>query len=168
MPVTILQRSLPALLTSAAAILSFAYAPPQRKVTCLVLATAFGLCGMEAEYCIAHGLPWFDMPFFAIALGATLIALCAGAVGGFALGVMGLTFFTYVNDRFCAPYLLDYVLPSLYAWLIIVSRKKLNWIGRGILVNGIPEGIWWLLATGIAIFKTSVWHKWDWVTGKPW
>lgn len=167
--ITILaKRYLPGLFAIAAAILLFRCAPTKRKVESLILATAIGLCAMEAEYWIAHGFPQSESLFFVIALALTLLALLGGDVGGFALGIVGLVFFTYVNDRFCAPYLLDYVLPATYACLIAVSRQNLNWTGRGILVTGLPEAMWWSIETLVAIYKTSMLQKWAWLTGKPW
>jgi hypothetical protein len=105
---------------------------------------------------------------FVIALAITLLALAAGGLGGFALGVVGLGYLTYVNDRFYAPYLLDYVLPTIYACLIVVARKDLNWSGKGILAAGFPEATWWSIETVIAVYKTSTSGKWAWLIGKPW
>jgi hypothetical protein len=50
---------------------------------------------MEAEYWIAHGFPQSEVPFFAIAMAVTLLALLGGRIGGFVLGVIGLAFFSY-------------------------------------------------------------------------
>lgn len=168
MLLTIAQRYLPGLFAIAEAVMLFKSAPPKRKVQSLVLAAALGLCAMEAEYWIARGFPWSDMPFFVVALAITLVALSAGNVGGLVLGVIGMAFFTYVNDRFSAPYLLDYVLPSIYASLIVVSRRDLHWNGRGILALGVPEATWWSVETLIAVYRTSALHKWAWLAGKPW
>ena len=168
MLVTIVEHYLPGLTAIAAAFLLFRYAPPKRKVESLVLAVAAGLCAVEAEYWIAHGFPWFDLHFFLVAMAITLLALCGGSVGGIVFSILGLAFFTYVNDRFYAPYLLDYILPAICVFLIIVSRKELRWFGNGILARSVPETAWFSAETLIAAYKTSVWHKWGWLTGRPW
>jgi hypothetical protein len=162
------KRYLPGLFAITAAILLFTCAPKQWRVQSLILATAVALCAMEAEYWIAHGFPQSELPFFVIAQAVTLIALLGGSVGGFVLGVNGLAFFSYVNTRFYAPYLLDYVLPAIYTCLIIVARQNLNWRGKGVLAIGFPEVTWWCIETVVAIYKTSILHKWAWITGKSW
>jgi hypothetical protein len=162
------KRYFPGLLAIAAAILLYKCAPTKRKVETVILASAVALCAMEAEYWLAHGFPWSEIPFLVIALAVTLLGLIGGDLGGFALGVVGLVFFTYVNVRFCAPYLLDYVLPAIYTCLIIVARQNLNWHGKGILAIGLPEVAWWCVETVVAIYKTAILHKWAWLAGKPW
>jgi hypothetical protein len=161
-------RYSPGVLAACCALVLIRFTPEKWRVHSVILATAVGLCAMEAEYWVAHGFPSSDMPFFSVAITITLTALALGERGGLVLGVVGLTFFTYVNNRYSAPYLLDYVLPALYALLIATSRRKLNWFRPGFLSIGLPEAIWWAVENAGAIWKTTVWHKWGWLTGQPW
>jgi hypothetical protein len=140
----------------------------QRSVRVAILATLWGLVCMEAEYWVAHGFPWSEISFFTAAVVLTLTALVFGALGGAALGIMGLAFFGYVNLRYYAPYLLDYVQPVLYAVLLARSRHRLDWQGKGILRAGWMEGLWIAATCLLAVWRTSTFGKWGWLTGGPW
>lgn len=132
----------------------------KRAVAFACLATLLGLVGMEAEYWVAHGFPMSEVTFFVAAVALTLTALAFAALGGTALGILGLGFFAYVNLRYGAPYLLDYVLPILYAFLLGRSRRQLDWQGTGILRTGCTEGLW-IAATYLLMFwRTSSLGKW--------
>jgi hypothetical protein len=161
-------RYAPGVLATFSAVILIKLAPEKWRVHSVIFATGVGLCAMEAEYWIAHGFPWPDMPFFAVAITVTLGALASGERGGLVLGIAGLSFFTYVNNRYFAPYMLDYVLPALYVLLIAISRRKLKWFRPGFFAIGVPEAIWWAAENAVAIWKTTVWHKWGWLTGQPW
>ena len=140
----------------------------RRGVASAGLATLLGLVCMEAEYWVAHGFPSSEVSFFTAAVALTLTTLALGALGGTALGILGLGFFAYVNLRYGAPYLLDYVLPILYAFLLARSRRELGWQGTGILRAGCTEGLW-MAATYLLIFwRTSSLGKWAWIRGGPW
>jgi len=139
-----------------------------RKIRATMLATLVGLLCMEAEYWVAHGFPASDVPFFLAATGVTLAAFIVGTIGGLLLGVVGLGFFSYVNLRYGAPYLLDYVMPTLYAVLMFYSRRELGWLRPGILHAGFLEGIWFILLQVLAVWRTSHLLKWRWLTGGPW
>lgn len=140
----------------------------KRGVASAVLATLLGLVCMEAEYWVAHGFPRSDVSFFTAAVALTLTALALGAPGGITLGILGLGFFAYVNLRYGAPYLLDYVLPILYAFLLARSRRELDWQGTGTLLAGRTEALW-IAATYLLMFwRTSSLGKWTWITGAPW
>ena len=144
------------------------FAPERRKIPFAVLATLLGLTSMETEYWVAHGFPESEVTFFAGAVVATLLALALGKYGGLVLGIVGLAFFAYVNVRYGAPYLLDYVLPVLYGILLALARRELKWFRSGVLAVGCPEAIWLILASGVTIWRTSVLDKWGWLTGRPW
>jgi hypothetical protein len=123
---------------------------------------------MEAEYWLARGVPWSEIPFFAGAVLITVTALVLGRLGGLALGVLGLGFFAYVNLRYGAPYLLDYVLPVLYAVVVTRSRRQLNWERSGLLRAGWTEGFWIAITHSLTIWRTSYVDKWGWITGGSW
>jgi hypothetical protein len=140
----------------------------QRAVAFAGLATLLGLICMEAEYWVAHGFPRSEVTFFVAAVALTLTALAFGALGGTALGSLGLGFFVYVNLCYGAPYLLDYVLPILYAFLLARSRRQLGWQGTGILRAGQIEGLWIAATYLLTFWRTSSLDKWAWITGAPW
>ncbi len=143
-------------------------APLNRKIPTTILSTLVGLVCMEAEYWIAHGFPYSDVPFFLVAAGVTLAALVLGRIGGLLLGVVGLGFFSYVNLRYGAPYLLDYVMPALYAVLTFYSRRELNWVRPGTVHAGFPESIWFILLQVLVVWRTTRLLKWGWLVGAPW
>jgi hypothetical protein len=147
----------------------FVYHPPaNRKIAATIVTTFLGLVSMEAEYWMAHGFPYSDVPFFLVAAAVTITALFCGRVGGLILGFVGLGFFSYVNLRYGAPYLLDYVMPALYALLVFYSRHELNWVRPGVFRAGVPEGIWFLLLQVLVAWRTSHLFKWGWLVGDPW
>jgi len=123
---------------------------------------------MEAEYWVAHGFPADEVSFFASSVLITLAAFWLGARGGMALGIAGLAFFAYVNIRFGAPYLLDYILPVFYAVLVVRCRREQRWFSPGLWAAGWLEVVWILLAHAITLWRTTALHKWDWVLGRPW
>jgi len=133
-----------------------------------ILATMLGLCCMEAEYWVAHGFPRSEIPFFASTLLLSLTALLFGVLGGTALAILGLGFFAYVNLRYGAPYLPDYVMPILYAFTLARCRRQLNWEGPGLLRAGSTEGFWIALTYFFTVWRTSDLSKWGWITGGPW
>ena len=143
-------------------------APRNRKIRATMLATLAGLVCMEGEYWVAHGFPASDVPFFLAATGVTLAAFIMGTIGGLVLGVVGLGFFSYVNLRYGAPYLLDYVMPTLYAILTLYSRRELNWVRPGILRAGFLEGVWFIVLQVLVVWRTSHLLKWGWLTRGPW
>jgi hypothetical protein len=161
-------RYLPGAVAAACAVFLIRYAPSNRKVAFTVWASLLGLVCMEAEYWVAHGFPRSEVPFFFGAVGVTLVAVALRELGGLLLGVVGLGFFSYVNLRYGAPYLLDYVMPALYALLICYSRNALNWVGPGIFRSGIPETVWFLLLQFAVIWRTTSLSKWNWLAGAPW
>jgi hypothetical protein len=144
------------------------FAPERRKIPFAVLATLLGLTSMEAEYWVAHGFPESEVTFFAGAVVVTLLALALGKYGGLVLGIIGLAFFAYVNVRYGAPYLLDYVLPVFYGVLLAQARRELKWFRSGVWAVGCPEAIWLILVNAITLWRTSVLDKWGWLTGRPW
>ena len=140
----------------------------KHAIAAATLATLLGLVCMEAEYWVAHGFPSSEVSFFASAVVVTLTGLALGRLGSAALGILGLAFFAYVNLRYGAPYLLDYVLSILYAFLLARSRRELNWQGAGWLHPGWIEGLWIVLTYGVTFWRTTSLDKWGWVTGRPW
>jgi hypothetical protein len=161
-------RYLPGLVAAAGGAALLYFSRRKHAVAFACLATLVGLVCMEAEYWVAHGFPRSEVTFFVAAVALTLTALALGAPGGTALGILGLGFFAYVNLRYGAPYLLDYVLPILYAFLLARSRRELGWQDTGILRAGRTEGLW-IAATALLIFwRTSSLGKWGWITGAPW
>jgi hypothetical protein len=98
----------------------------------------------------------------------TLAALALGKVGGFLLGAVGLGFFSYVNLRYGAPYLLDYLMPALYALLTFYSRRALNWSRPGIFRAGFLETVWFALLQVLVVWRTTSLNKWGWLTGGRW
>jgi len=123
---------------------------------------------MEAEYWVAHGFPASEVSFFSIAVAVTLAALFAGIWGCLLLSVAGFGFFTYVNLRYGAPYLLDYIMPILYASLMARSRRTLNWSGSGILAIGRLEEALLIPVLALILLRTTTLAKWGWISGKPW
>ena len=161
-------RYLPGLLGALVTIAVVYLAPCHRKIPATILATLVGLVCMEAEYWIAHGFPSSDLPFFLTAIGLTLAAFVVGTIGGLLLGVVGLGFFSYVNLRYGAPYLLDYVMPALYAILMYYSRRELKWVRPGVLRAGVPESVWFIVLQLLVVWRTTRLFKWGWLTGGPW
>jgi hypothetical protein len=140
----------------------------RHAIAAATLATLLGLTCMEAEYWVAHGFPSSEVSFFASAVVVTLIALALGRLGGAALGILGLGFFAYVNLRYGAPYLLDYVQPILYALLLARSRREWTWKGSSWLRAGWTEGLWIAVTYSATFWRTTSLDKWGWMTGRPW
>jgi hypothetical protein len=166
--VSILMRYVPGLLAAAGGALLLFLSRRRFAITAAILATLLGLCCMEAEYWVAHGFPWSEVSFFASAVVLTVTALFLGVLGGAALGILGLGFFAYVNLRYGAPYLLDYVMPILYAIVLARSRRRLNWEGAGLRQAGWTEGLWIATTYSLSIWRTSSLDKWGWISGGPW
>ncbi len=143
-------------------------APEHRKMLLTGIATLLGLVCMEAEYWVAHGFPASEVSFFSGAVVVTLAALFAGARGCLWLSVVGFGFFTYVNLRYGAPYLLDYIMPVLYALLMARSRRALHWFGGGILAIGRLETALLIPVLALMLLRTTTLGKWGWISGKPW
>jgi hypothetical protein len=143
-------------------------APKHRKVLATGIATLLGLVCMEAEYWVAHGFPATEVSFFSVAVVVTLTCTLSGAWGGLLLGVVGFGFFAYVNLRYGAPYLLDYIMPILYALLTAYSRRALNWPSRGVLAIGRLEGTLVAALLALMLLRTTTLGKWGWLSGKPW
>jgi hypothetical protein len=152
--------------TGGAALIGFA--PPRRRIAFTILATLWGLTCMEAEYWVARGFPQDEAPFFIATVLMTSAALVLGKRGGFALGMMGLAFFAYVNIRYGAPYLLDYVLPAFYAVLVVWSRREMNWSASAMLRPGRLEASWVVIVHAITLWRTTELGKWGWILGRPW
>ncbi len=161
-------RYLPGLVAAAGATAIIATAPRARQVAMTLLATLLGLVCMEAEYWVASGFPESEIPFFAGAVALTLAALAIGSVGAMILGLTGLLFFAYVNLRYGAPYLLDYLMPVLYGLLIAWSRRALLWTGAGILEVGKLEAMAVIALEILAVWRTTSLDKWGWIAGGHW
>jgi hypothetical protein len=91
-----------------------------------------------------------------------------GAWGGLGLGIVGLAFFAYVNIRYGAPYLLDYILPVNYALLVYFTRRAIHWQGRGLWAAGPLEVLWIGATHAITVWRTFQLDKWGWILGRPW
>lgn len=161
-------RYLPGLVAAVSGGALIGFAAERRKIPFAVLATLLGLTCMEAEYWVASGFPESEVPFFVGAVAVTLLALGLRQLGGLALGVGGLLFFAYVNIRYGAPCLLDYVMPVLYGSLLALARRELDWFRPGLLGVGWPEATWLILVNGITVWRTTVLDKWGWLAGRPW
>jgi hypothetical protein len=161
-------RWLPGLVAAAGGAAFLRCSRPKHTVSGAILATLLGLVCMEAEYWVAHGFPQSEISFFTGAVVLTLTAFTLRAVGGAALGILGLGFFAYVNLRYGAPYLLDYVLPVLYAVLLARSRHALGWQRSGVLRASTAETLWILVSNIAIIWRTTTIGKWGWITGGPW
>jgi len=161
-------RSLPGLVAAAGAAILLLSSRRKHEIRYAGLSTLLGLICMEAEYWIAHGFPWSEISFFTSAVLLTVVALALGEIGGAALGLLGLVFFAYVNLRYGAPYLLDYVQPVAYAFLLARSRERLQWQGSGVLRVGVTEGVWIIATYALTFWRTSELGKWGWMTGGPW
>ncbi len=161
-------RYVPGLAALAGGAALLAFSRRKRTVVIAGVATALGLVCMEAEYWVAHGFPWSEVSFILVALALTGASLACGAAGGAALGILGLGFFAYVNLRYGAPYLLDYVLPILYAFLLARSRRALGWQRGGVLRAGWTEGLWIAATYGLTFWRTTALAKWGWLAGAPW
>jgi len=143
-------------------------APRRHKIAFAIVATLLAVVCMEAEYWVAHGFPQDEVPFFAATVLIASAALLLGKRGGSALGMMGLAFFAYVNIRYGAPYLLDYVLPVFCAVLVGLARREMNWSGSGLLRPGWLEAFWVVIAHAITLWRTTELDKWGWILGRPW
>jgi hypothetical protein len=161
-------RYLPGLIAALGGFAMIGLAPPRRKVVFTCLATLLGLVCMEAEYWVARGFPSSEIPFFLGSVTVTVVAMSLGARGGLLLGGLGLAFFAYVNIRYGAPYLLDYVMPVFYAALLAYARREVGWSGRGALRSPVPEVLWLIVVNALAVWRTTAVHKWGWITGGPW
>jgi len=158
-------RYVPAIVAGFAGSLLIWSAPSNRKIHFTLTATALGLICMEWEYWVAMGFPVSEVPFFLVSIFLTIIALFMGALGCFCLGICGLLLFTYVNVRYGAPFLLDYILPVFYALLIGLCRKRLKFWRPGILEVGYLEAIWLLCLNSVVIWRTIILGKWWWILG---
>ena len=163
--VALLLRYSPALVAAAGGATLIMLARSRDKIAFTILATAVGLTCMEAEYWLARGFPADEVPFFTVSLLITLAAALFGARGGVALGVVGLVFFAYVNIRYGAPYLLDYIMPAFYALLVMFSRRQQRWCGSGLWAPGRLESLWVLLVHAVTFWRTTTLGKWAWVLG---
>ncbi len=161
-------RYLPGLVAAVGGAAMIVAAPRPRRVTFTVLATLLGLVCMEAEYWVAAGFPVSEVRFFVGAVAVSLLALAIGSLGTMILGLLGLLFFAYVNLRYGAPYLLDYVMPVLYALLIAWSRPTLNWVRPGIFEVGRPETVAVIALEVLAAWRTTDLDKWGWMAGRHW
>ena len=123
---------------------------------------------MEMEYWVAFGFPASEVVFFLGAVAATVAAIAIGNLGSFILGCLGLLFFAYVNVRYGAPYLLDYVMPVLYGILIAFSRSALGWVQPSVFKAGRLEAIAVIATQFLAVWRTTSLHKWGWITGRHW
>jgi hypothetical protein len=161
-------RYLPGAVAAIGSLALIGFAPEYRKMLSTGVATLLGLVCMEAEYWVAHGFPASEVSFLSVTAVVTLAALFAGGWGCLLLSVAGFGFFTYVNLRYGAPYLLDYIMPVLYASLMARSRRTLNWSGRGILAIGRLEGALLISLLALMLLRTTTLAKWGWISGKPW
>lgn len=161
-------RYLPGVIGALGSLALIGIAPAPRRMLLTAVATLLGLVCMEAEYWVAHGFPASEAWFFSTAVVVTLAAVFAGARGYFLLSVVGFGFFAYVNLRYGAPYLLDYIMPALYALLMAYSRRALNWSGRSLLAVGRLEGAVLVPVLALMLLRTSTLGKWGWISGKPW
>lgn len=161
-------RYLPGAVAAFGSLALIGIVPERRRMLLTGIATLLGLVCMEAEYWVAHGFPASEASFFPVAVVATLAALFAGARGCLLLSVAGFAFFAYVNLRYGAPYLLDYIMPGLYASLMAYSRRALNWSGRGILAIGRLEGALLIAVLALMLLRTTMLSKWGWICGRPW
>jgi len=161
-------RYLPGAVAAGGSLALIGIAPKHRKVLITGIATLLGLVCMEAEYWVAHGFPASEVSFFAVAVLVTLAALFAGDRGCLLLSVAGFAFFTYVNLRYGAPYLLDYVMPALYVSLMGYSRRALNWSGGGLLLIGRLELAVLIPVLALMLLRTTTLAKWGWISGKSW
>jgi len=161
-------RYLPGAVAALGSLALIGMAPEHRKMLSTGIATLLGLVCMEAEYWVAHGFPASEVSFFSGSVVVTLAALFAGARACLLLSVAGFGFFTCVNLRYGAPYLLDYLMPVLYASLMARSRRTLSWPGRGILAIGRLEGALLVPVLALMLLRTTTLGKWGWISGKPW
>ena len=161
-------RYLPGFVAAVGSLALIGLAPRHRKVGLTAVATLLGLTCMEAEYWVAHGFPASEVSFFSLAVLLTLAALFTAPRGCFVLAIVGLAFFTYVNLRYGAPYLLDYIMPSLYALLMAYSRRALNWSPRGILAAGRLERPVLVVVLALSLLRTTMLDKWGWIFAQPW
>ncbi len=161
-------RYLPGLVAAAGGAAMMARAPREHRITFSVLSTLLGLVCMEAEYWVASGFPWSEVPFFVAAVAITLVGLAIGKLGAAILSVIGFAFFAHVNLRYGAPYLLDYVMPVFYAVLMVLSRREMKWSRPGILSGILPEAIVLMALQGLVIWRTTELGKWGWLAGRPW
>jgi hypothetical protein len=161
-------RYLPGAVAALGSLALMGIAPQRRKMLATGIATLLGLVCMEAEYWVAHGFPTSEVSFFSVAVAVTLAALLAGGRACLLLSVGGFGFFAYVNLRYGAPYVLDYVMPVLYAVLMACSRRALNWFGGGILSIGRLEGALLVPLLALMVLRTTTLAKWGWILGRPW
>ncbi len=161
-------RYLPGLVATAGGAALIAAAPLPRRIAFTILATLLGLFCMEAEYWLAFGFPKSEVTFFVCVVVVTLTALATGTVGAMLLGLAGLLFFAYVNLRYGAPYLLDYVMPVFYALLLARSRRALGPTGRGLWKAGRIELVAVVALQVLAAWRTTALAKWGWLAGRHW
>jgi len=161
-------RYLPGMVAAVGGTAIITSAPPPRRIAFTVLATLLGLFCMEAEYWLAFGFPKSEVTFFVFVVVITLAALAVRNLGAMLLGLAGLLFFSYVNLRYGAPYLLDYVMPVLYALLLAWSRRALGWTGRGIWKASRPEVLAVTALQVLAAWRTTDLAKWGWLAGRHW
>lgn len=137
-----------------------ALAPARRRVVSTVLATLLGLVCMESEYWVAGGFPEDEVWFFIVTAVLTLATIFLGAPGALGLGLAGLIFFAYVNIRYGAPYLPDYILPIFYALLVVFVRREMNSVVRNIWATGRVGLLWLALTNAITFWRTTELGKW--------
>ena len=161
-------RYLPGAVAAAGSVALIGASPKHRRVLTTGIATLLGLMCMEAEYWVAHGFPASEVSFFSVAVLVTVAGILAGALGRLLLGVAGFCFFAYVNLRYGAPYLLDYIMPMLYGLLSAYSRRALNWSGSSVLAVGRLEGTLLAVLLALMLLRTTTLDKWGWISGNPW
>ena len=143
-------------------------APSQRKIQFTVGATALGVICMQWEYVMVGIFSITMVPSFLVVLALTTIGLLLGTVGCLCLGICGLLFLTYVNVRYGAPFLLDYILPIFYTFLVGLCRRRLGLRRTGILEVGRLEAIWLICLNSVVIWRTTMLGKWGWILGQNW
>ena len=158
-------RYLPGLVAAIGGALIVGAAPARRRSMFAGLATLLGLLCAQAEHWVA-GFPKSGINYLVFAIGITLVALALGKHGCLILGIVGIFGYADVNTRYGAPYLLDYVMPGLYAAMIASSRRELGWFRPGFLRVGAPEAICLVLVEVLAAFRTAELGKWGWLAGK--
>ncbi len=161
-------RYLPGFCATVGGAVIIAVAPRPRRVSFTILATLVGLLCMEAEYWLAFGFPRSELAFVVTVVVITLASLAIGYLGAVFLGLAGLVFFAYVNLRYGAPYLLDYVMPVFYGLMLGWSRRELGWTGRGIRQVGRPELAFVVAMQILAAWRTTTLDKWGWLAGRHW
>lgn len=165
---SILYRYVPAIVAGLGGSVLIWSAPSQHKIKFTVGATALGLICMEWEYVVAGVFSVSNVPSTLVFLALTAIGLLFGTVGCLCLGICGLLLFAYVNVRYGAPYLLDYILPVFYALLVGLCRRRLTLRRPGILEVGYLEAVCLICLNSVVIWRTTMFGKWGWILGHDW